>query len=133
MHATPANPGLFALNLLDGSFVWRSPLANECRGREFCDVGIGATITATPSLVFAGALDGYLRIHDATTGKILRKLDTTVPVTTVSGQPASGGSMDGGTAPLPFGGQLFVNSGYNFAGHMPGNVLLVYGLEKAKP
>jgi polyvinyl alcohol dehydrogenase (cytochrome) len=102
-------------------------MANECNGRKFCDPGIGAAITATPSLVFAGALDGYLRIHDAATGKVLRKIDTTAPVTTVSGSTATGGSMDGGTAPLPFEGRLYVNSGYNFAGHMKGNVLLVYG------
>ncbi|MFT7653062.1 MAG: polyvinyl alcohol dehydrogenase (cytochrome) [Limisphaerales bacterium] len=40
---------------------------------------------------------------------------------------SDGGSMDGGTAPLPFGGRLYVNSGYNFARHMAGNVMLVYG------
>ncbi|MFT5484465.1 MAG: polyvinyl alcohol dehydrogenase (cytochrome), partial [Halieaceae bacterium] len=121
------NPGLFALNVDEGDFLWRAPLANECREREFCAVGIGAAITATPSLVFAGALDGYLRIYDALNGKVLRKIDTTTPVKTVSGSLASGGSMDGGAAPLPFGGRLYVTSGYNFAGHMKGNVLLVYG------
>jgi len=126
-HTRDANPGLFALNIDDGKFLWRSPLANECRGRKFCDAGVGGAITATPSLVFAGALDGYLRIHDASNGKILRKIDTTASVTTVSGTSASGGSMDGGSAPLPFGGRLYVNSGYNFAGHMKGNVLLVFG------
>ena len=126
-HTVPAAPGLFAISVDDGSFLWRAPMANECNGRKFCDPGIGAAITATPSLVFAGALDGYLRIHDAATGKVLRKIDTTAPVTTVSGSTATGGSMDGGTAPLPFEGRLYVNSGYNFAGHMKGNVLLVYG------
>lgn len=131
-YATPANPGLFAVNILDGTTLWQSPLADECRGREFCAVGIGAAITTTPTLVFAGALDGYLRIHDTTTGEIIRKIDTTATVKTVSGALASGGSMDGGAAPLPFNGRLYVNSGYNFAGHMRGNVLLVYGPAKAK-
>lgn len=126
-YTTPAKPGLYALNLIDGQFLWRAPLSDECRGREYCDVGIGAAITATPSLVFAGALDGYLRIHDAATGKVLRTLDTTAAVTSTAGGKVTGGSMDGGTGPLPFNGQLYVNSGYNFAGHMAGNVLLVYG------
>ncbi len=126
-HDEPPNPGLFALNLRTGSVEWRAPLVDECQGRQFCAVGIGAAITATPEMVFAGALDGYLRIHDAATGQLLSKLDTTSSVTTVSGEVAHGGSMDGATAPLPYRGQLYVNSGYNFAGHMRGNVLLVYG------
>ncbi len=66
------------------------------------------------------------------TGKIIRKIDTTTVVKTVSGAQASGGSMDGGAAPLPFNGRLYINSGYNFAGHMRGNVLLVYGLPKTQ-
>jgi polyvinyl alcohol dehydrogenase (cytochrome) len=125
----PARPGLYAIDLKSGKHVWKAPMENECRGREFCDAGIGAAITTTPSLVFAGALDGYLRVHSAQTGAVLRKIDTTAEVTTVSGARTAGGSMDGGTAPLPFNGSLFVNSGYNFAGHMAGNVLLVYGVK----
>ena len=37
--------------------------------------------------------------------------------------------MDGAAAPLPHNGFLYVNSGYNFAGHMPGNALLVYKID----
>ena len=125
-HTEAANPGLNALDLETGKVLWRTPMQDECRGREFCAPGIGAAITATPELVFAGALDGYLRIHDAVTGKVLKAIDTTTSVVSVDGSLAHGGSMDGGTAPLPSNGELFVNSGYNFAGHMPGNVLLVF-------
>lgn len=129
LHTEPPSPGLYALDLATGAVVWRQPMADECAGREFCAPGIGAAITATPELVFAGALDGYLRIHDARTGEILKKIDTTQPVITVDGTQAHGGSMDGATAPLPSRGELFVNSGYNFAGHMPGNVLLVFAVK----
>ena len=125
-HSLPAEPGLNALDLDTGEVLWRTPMRNECRGREFCAPGIGAAITTTPELVFAGALDGYLRIHDAVTGEVLKMIDTTMQVVSVDGSKAHGGSMDGGTAPLPSHGELFVNSGYNFAGHMPGNVLLVF-------
>ena len=125
-HTRTAKPGLNALDLDTGKVLWRTPMRNECRGREFCAPGIGAAITATPELVFAGALDGYLRIHDVLTGKVLKTIDTTADVVSVDGTLAHGGSMDGGTAPLPSNGDLFVNSGYNFAGHMPGNVLLVF-------
>jgi polyvinyl alcohol dehydrogenase (cytochrome) len=129
-HREPPNPGLYGLDLRTGEVLWRQPMADECAGREFCAPGIGAAITATPELVLAGALDGYLRIHDARTGELLRKIDTTQTVKTIDGSMAHGGSMDGATAPLPSSGELFVNSGYNFAGHMPGNVLLVYGLRR---
>jgi len=129
-HKEPANPGLFGLDLLSGDVLWRQPMADECEGRTFCAPGIGAAITATPELVFAGALDGFLRIHDARTGALLRKIDTTQKVRAIDGSKAHGGSMDGATAPLPSHGELFVNSGYNFAGHMPGNVLLVYSLKR---
>ena len=132
-HEEAPNPGLFALDLRTGKLLWQAPLVDECQGRQYCAVGIGAAITATPDLVFAGALDGYLRIHDARTGQLLRKLNTTRPVVSVSGDTAHGGSMDGGTAPLPHRGKLYVNSGYNFAGHMPGNVLLVYEVAPAQP
>jgi polyvinyl alcohol dehydrogenase (cytochrome) len=125
-YAEKPNPGLFALALKTGESVWAMPLKDECNGREFCAVGNAAAITATPELVFAGGLDGYFRVHDAATGKILWKLDTTQPVRTVSGDMAHGGSMDGAAAAVPDRGLLFVSSGYNFAGHMPGNVLMVF-------
>lgn len=125
-HESPARPGLYALAVRTGKTLWQSPLEDACLGRELCDVGIGGAITATNSLVFAGALDGWLRIHDAGTGAVLKRIDTTQEVATISGELASGGSMDGASAPLPFAGRLYVTSGYNFAGHMPGNVLLVY-------
>jgi polyvinyl alcohol dehydrogenase (cytochrome) len=131
-YAEPPNPGLFALDLATGDLLWSAPMRDECNGRQFCAPGNAAAITATPELVFAGGLDGYLRIHDAASGALLRKLDTTREVVSISGVPARGGSMDGGAAPLPHRGRLYVNSGYNFAGHMPGNVLLVYAPEAVK-
>ena len=36
----------------------------------------------------------------------------------------NGGSMNG-VGPVAYGGQIYVPSGYAFAGHMPGNVLIV--------
>ncbi len=128
-YDTPPNPGLFALDLDSGEILWRAPMADECNNREYCAPGIGAAITSTPELVFAGALDGYLRIHDVRNGRLLHKVDTTQSVVTVSGVSASGGSMDGATAPVPHRGRLYVNSGYNFAGHMGGNVMLVYAVD----
>jgi len=47
---------------------------------------------------------------------------------TVNGVKANGGSMDG-PGVVVVNGMLFVNSGYARNGGMPGNVLLVFGLE----
>ena len=44
------------------------------------------------------------------------------------GRLARGGSIGGGQAPLIVGDRLILNSGYAFAGKMPGNALLVLKL-----
>ena len=124
----PRKPGLYALDLATGAFLWKAPLKDECAGRPYCRVANSAAVTATPDLVLAGGVDGYLRIHDAKTGEVVWKYDTTQEVKTVSGEVAHGGSMSGGSAPIPAGKDLFVNSGYAFAASMPGNVLLVFEL-----
>jgi len=59
---------------------------------------------------------------------VLWELDTTQPFTAVDGRIAKGGSIGGGQAPLVVGDQLILNSGYAFAGKMPGNALLVFKL-----
>ena len=60
---------------------------------------------------------------------MLWEFDTVKSFTTVNGTVAKGGSMGGGTAPIAYDGLLIVNSGYGFAGKMPGNVLLVFEAE----
>ncbi len=107
----------------------QAPSENVCSGKKFCFPGYSAAITATPELVFAGANDGYIRIYEAQTGEVLWSYDTVRDFTTVNGVVAYGGSMAGGAAPIADGGLLIVNSGYGFAGKMPGNVLLVFGAE----
>jgi polyvinyl alcohol dehydrogenase (cytochrome) len=46
---------------------------------------------------------------------------------TVNGVEAKGGSLDGSGAVI-VDGTVYVNSGYLFAGHTPGNVLLAYSV-----
>ena len=66
---------------------------------------------------------------DAKTGKVVWQYDTMQEVATVTGGKAKGGSMGGGNGPVVWGGTLVMGSGYAFAGRMPGNVLLVFGVE----
>ena len=121
-----ARPGMYALSIKTGDYVWQAPSEDVCGGKQFCHPGYSGAITATPDLVLAGANDGHIRAFDTGSGKVLWDFDTVKDFTTVNGTVAKGGSMGGGTAPIAHDGLLIVNSGYGFAGKMPGNVLLVF-------
>ncbi|MGI9327914.1 MAG: PQQ-binding-like beta-propeller repeat protein [Pseudomonadales bacterium] len=123
----PARPGLYALDLKTGEYLWQAPSENICRAEQkFCNPGYAGAITATPELVIAGSIDGHLRMFDAATGKILWDYDTAIEFDAIGGGKAMGGSFGGGSAPVAHNGQLIVNSGYGFALKMPGNALLVF-------
>lgn len=129
----PAKPGLYALDLETGQFLWKAP--NDERtcvdlGPE-CSPGIAAAITATDALVFTGASDGWIRVYDVNTGRVLWRYDTLQQVTTVGGDRARGGSMGGGAGPVMRDGMLIMPSGYGFSGRIPGNVLLVFEVDRS--
>jgi polyvinyl alcohol dehydrogenase (cytochrome) len=119
-------PGMYALDVKTGEYVWQAPAQDVCNGKPFCHPGYSGAITATPDLLLAGANDGFIRAFDTATGKVVWEYDTVKDFDTVNGTKARGGSMGGGTAPLAYKGMLIMNSGYGFAGKMPGNVLLVF-------
>jgi polyvinyl alcohol dehydrogenase (cytochrome) len=129
-YDTPANPGLFALDIATGAYAWQAPaLGTPCAGKPRCHPGYAAGVSLTSQLVFAGSTDGYVRIFDATNGDLLWQADTDLPFDAVNGVPAHGGAMGGGSAPLAYRGKLYVTSGYGFTGKMPGNALLVYSVQ----
>ncbi len=122
-------PGLYALDAGTGKVLWTHPAEEDrCKGRQYCDSGISAAVTAIPGAVLAGHLDGWLRAYDGATGKLLWETDTTVPVKGVNGEMARGGSMSGPGAAVA-AGHVIVNSGYGFSHHMPGNALLVFSID----
>ncbi len=122
-------PGLYAIDMKTGRYAWKWRAADVCKGRQFCEPGISAAVTAVTGLVLAGGMDGVLRIHDGATGAVLWENDTTADVTATSGAKAHGGSIGGAAGPVVQNGRIFVNSGYGIYGHMPGNVMLVFGKE----
>jgi polyvinyl alcohol dehydrogenase (cytochrome) len=83
--------------------------------------------------VLAGSNEGWLRAFDIENGEVLWEFDTTQAFTAVDGRIAQGGSIGGGQAPLIVGDRLILNSGYAFAGKMPGNALLVLKLPASDP
>lgn len=131
LHDEPAQPGLYALDVGNGRVLWRAPIdADVCKDRGAqCAPGIAAPVTATADLVITGAGDGELRVYNAGSGEKLWQYDTAQTVTTVGEGSAHGGSIGGGAGPLVWGGTLIVESGYGFAGRMPGNVMLVFEVQ----
>lgn len=123
------NPGLFALDLKTGNTIWEWQAEEVCGDRPGCKKGNDAVVTATPELVFAGSLDGHLRIHDAKTGEVLWTFNTAREFSTPSGGQAVGGSLEGPTGAVLDGGMMFLTSGYLFNKHMPGNALLAFTVD----
>jgi polyvinyl alcohol dehydrogenase (cytochrome) len=73
-------------------------------------------------------MDGHLRAYSGKDGSILWDVDTATTFSTLDGGNAHGGSLGGAAGAVLSGGMLYVNSGYGIYFHMPGNVLLAYGL-----
>jgi polyvinyl alcohol dehydrogenase (cytochrome) len=113
--------GLVALNLSDGSTLWRaeSPAAN-CGERKPCSAAQMAAPTLIPGTVFTGAMDGKLRAHATDDGALLWSFDTL-------SQPG-GGSINVFTA-IVAQGTVIVPSGYAILGGLPGNVVLAFTVD----
>ncbi len=124
-YDTPGTPGLYALDAETGDVIWYSPSPTDvCADRDFCAPGVSQAITVISNKVFAGGLDGVMRIHDPDSGDVLFEIDTTETFTTISGGKASGGAFSGGAGPMARNGMVVLSSGYAMYGHMPGNLLL---------
>ena len=143
-------PGVHALDVNDGKVLWSQPVQRGCTfdpadaplvglaemakgksGRSpwpACSYYYGQSAAAVVAngVVYAGALDGRLRIFDAASGEILRIIETSQPFHATNGVDGHGGAVDAGGTVVA-GDQVFVLSGYGMFGQMPGNMLLVYG------
>jgi polyvinyl alcohol dehydrogenase (cytochrome) len=120
--------GLFALRLDNGELVWNAKPIAACGDRQGCSPSQSQAVSVIPGVVFSGSLDGHLRAYSTLTGEVLWDVDTARDYTTLNGQPAHGGSLDG-PGPVIAGGMVYVNSGYGQFGGMPGNVLLAFSVD----
>jgi polyvinyl alcohol dehydrogenase (cytochrome) len=143
-------PGVYALRVADGSPVWSHPVTRGCTvdpadvpAAGLAQMRAGAARDPWPDcpyffahsaaaalangVVYAGALDGKVRLLDARDGRELHVLDTLRPLRAGNGVDGHGGSIDVGGV-LPHGRFLFVTSGYSMFGQMPGNLLLAWAL-----
>jgi polyvinyl alcohol dehydrogenase (cytochrome) len=122
--------GIVAITLATGALAWRKapePPLCGAPGLE-CSAAQGAAVTAIPGAVLSGSQDGGLRAYAAADGTLLWQFDTNREFQTVNGVMAKGGSIDG-PGPVVAGGLLLVTSGYGGIVGIPGNVLLVFGVD----
>ena len=120
--------GLHAIDLKSGRIVWSANPPICPAAQVICSPAQSAAVTAIPGAVFSGALDGHMRAYSSTDGNVIWDFNTARDLPTVNGKPARGGSIDATGAAIA-GGLLFVESGYNQFGGMPGNVLLAFSVD----
>ncbi|HSG60911.1 MAG TPA: PQQ-binding-like beta-propeller repeat protein [Pseudomonadales bacterium] len=144
-HALPnytPRPGITALDWRTGSILWQQRVERGCEytgtkraiglsnmqqslEQDYrCEYfyGLSAASTATPELVFAGALNGLLRAYHTQTGEELWRFNTAVPV-----EGGHGGALDV-AGPVIADDMLYITSGYAMFGQLPGNVLFAFRL-----
>lgn len=116
--------GLFALDLVSGAKRWSAPPPSCGEGKN-CSPAQPAAVSEISGAVFLGSLDGHFRAYSSETGEVIWDFDAVREFDTVNGQKAHGGAMDGGGAAIS-AGIVYVNSGYDQWGEIPGNVLLAF-------
>jgi polyvinyl alcohol dehydrogenase (cytochrome) len=124
-----AEPGMHAVNAVDGSKLWSAPSPDVCGDIPFCSAGISQAIAAIPGAVVAGYLDGRLRIHAREDGRVLWQRNMLGEYPSVSGATATGGAFSGGGI-LVAHGLMYVNAGYGYNSHIAGNALVALGLKE---
>lgn len=125
----PLSPGLHALDVASGGKRWSAIAPNLCQGVPLCQPGLGGAVTVTGQLAFAGGADGHVRAYDLKDGRVLWDYDSRRDYRGLGGIAGKGGALAGGIAPIAYKGELFVGSGYGFAGKLLGNMLLAFTVE----
>jgi polyvinyl alcohol dehydrogenase (cytochrome) len=128
-YEEPAQPGLYALDLETGEFLWRAPHPPSiCDGRpQGCSPGVFAAATTVGKLLFTGGADGRVRAQSTSDGSTLWQFDTVQDLPAIGGGVARGGSI--GTGVTVIDGTVIVNAGYAY-GQITGNAMLVFEVDR---
>ncbi len=122
-------PGVHAIHAATGEQLWSAPAPDVCGNTTLCSPGVSHAITAIPGAVIAGFLDGRLRIYTRDDGRLLYERNMLGEYVSVSGDIARGGAFSGGGV-LVAHQRLYVNAGYGYNQHIPGNALIALGLKE---
>ena len=83
--------GMAALRIATGDVVWEAPpFQDTCGNRPGCNTAQPGAVTAIPSVVFSGSLDGHIRAYSTDTGTVIWDVDTAAEYETVNGVPGRG-------------------------------------------
>lgn len=125
-----AKPGVYAFRVSDGTPLWGFEATPDCdngRGERLtrCEglFGFSATPLIVGDAVIAPTLDGKIFVLDIANGDKLNEIDTTLPLTSISGIPAQGGSIDSHALTVAKG-MVVTGSGYARFGQNTGNALI---------
>jgi polyvinyl alcohol dehydrogenase (cytochrome) len=129
-------PGIYALNLNDGSIAWafnNTPDCNDARKKYVpaCTrlFGLSGAPSVIGDYVVTGGLDGWMYVLDRRTGQLKGKYDTAQSYQGVNGVEGNGGSIDNASI-IATHGLLIMNSGYGMFGQAPGNVMIAFKPKK---
>jgi polyvinyl alcohol dehydrogenase (cytochrome) len=109
-----ATPGIYALNLSDGSLRWEAHPKHDYQGVA-TDSLYSASLTVTNDILFAASLDGVVKAFLTTNGAELWSLDLAYTSLDVNGVTAIGGTIDS-VGVVVADDTILINSGYNSFG-----------------
>ena len=125
-------PGLYAVNLKDGSIDWKFEVKPDCTDarKKFvprCNslFGLSGAPTVIGDHIITGGLDGRVYVVERKTGKLVAQWDTAQDFQTVNGVTANGASVDNASI-IAVNGLVLVNSGYGLFAQGAGNVMIAY-------
>jgi len=125
-------PGLYAVNLNDGTIDWKFEVAPDCTDarKKFvprCNslFGLSGAPTVIGDHIITGGLDGRVYMVEKKTGKLVWQYDTARDFTTLNGVKGNGGSVDNASI-IAANGLVIMNSGYGLFGQGAGNVMIAF-------
>ncbi len=125
-------PGLYAVNLKDGTIDWKFEAAPDCTDarKKFvprCNTlfGLSGAPTVIGDHIVQGGLDGRVYIVERKTGKLVQTLETARDFDTINGVKGNGASVDNASI-VAANGLLILNSGYGLFSQGAGNVMLAF-------
>ena len=123
-------PGLYAVNLKDGSIDWKFEAKPDCTDarKKFVPrcgslFGLSGAPTLIGDYIVTGGLDGRVYVIEKATGKLIQTIETARDFDTVNGVKGNGASVDNASI-VAANGMVFVNSGYGLFGQGAGNVMI---------
>jgi polyvinyl alcohol dehydrogenase (cytochrome) len=123
-------PGLYAVNLNDGSMGWQFQVAPDCTDarKKFvprCNglYGLSGAPTVIGDHIITGGLDGRVYMLEKKTGKLVWTFDTAREFEALNGVKGNGGSFDNASI-VAANGLVLMNSGYGLFGQGAGNVMI---------